>query len=167
MQKKVKNLFELDSTYDILFNCCGLGGNKELCSETEQTQLVPIREQNITVTAPWIKMAFLMDFDTYVIPGITGEVTLGGPILSDSSVRERCEQILPSLKTASVIRESVTLRSRSNSIRVESELMMNPETKHIVKVIHNYGHGAAGVSICPGTAEHAVQISKNLLAPCK
>lgn len=157
IKKKVTNLFELGSTYDILFNCCGLGANMEPSSEE-----VPIRE--LTVIAPWIKIAIFTDFDAYVIPGITGEVTMGGPILGDNTVRERCEQILPSLKTACVIREHVSLRLTSNSIRVESESIINPETKQTLKVIHNYGHGDYGVSISPGTAAHAVRISKSFLA---
>lgn len=152
----------MDSSYDILFNCCGLSAPDKKFRSASQTQLVP--EQNITVIAPWVKIAIFIDSDTYVIPGINGEVTMGGPILGEHSVRERCEQVLPSLKSATVLRESVALRSRPISIRVESELLLNPETNQTLKVIHNYGHGAVGVSLSPGTAEHAVRIAKSLLA---
>lgn len=59
--------------YDAIFNCTGLGAQK-LCNDFK---MVPIRGQVIKVKAPWVKTAFYADYDTYILPGFDGNVTLG------------------------------------------------------------------------------------------
>lgn len=82
--------------------------------------------------------------DTYVIPGFNGTVTLGGSRNFDSenvklcphestAIRERCENLLPGLKKAEVIKEEVGLRPyRANNVRVEVEHIVNGFSKAIV-----------------------------------
>uniref|UniRef100_A0A2M4BTA6 Putative d-aspartate oxidase n=1 Tax=Anopheles marajoara TaxID=58244 RepID=A0A2M4BTA6_9DIPT len=149
------------SKYDVVVNCTGLGA-KRLCSDHK---LVPIRGQITKVRAPWVKTAFYADFDTYVIPGFEG-VTLGGCRNYDSyntdvcrhdaaAIRERCESLLPSLKSAPILREAVGLRPHRDPVRVEIELLASPNGA--LRVVHNYGHGGYGVTTAPGTAKYAVQ----------
>lgn len=146
-------------------NCTGLGA-KYLCSDRK---LVPIRGQIIKVHAPWLKMAFYGDFDTYILPGFTG-VTLGGCRNFDSytmelskhdaaGIRERCEALVPSLKGAPVIRERVGLRPHRDPVRVEPEIISC--TNGGLKVVHNYGHGGYGVTTSPGTSKYAVSILRD------
>lgn len=139
-----------------------------MCSDRK---LVPIRGQIIKVKAPWLKTAFYGDFDTYIIPGFNGVVTLGGTRQYDSynlnldkydslSIRERCEKLVPSLANAPVVREAVGLRPHRDTVRVEIELMNTK--KGTLKVIHNYGHGGYGVTSSPGTAMHVVKLMKDV-----
>src|SRR5438128_1902581 len=83
------------------------------------------------VKAPWIKMFFYGDYDTYVIPG-RDMVTLGGCRQLESynesvdpydsaSIWERCTSLLPSLKNSTVVKEMVGLRPYRDSVRCELE----------------------------------------------
>ncbi|XP_055310318.1 D-aspartate oxidase isoform X2 [Sitodiplosis mosellana] len=169
MQKKLSKLTELNGReFDAVFNCSGLGGQK-LCDDVK---VVPIRGQIIKVRAPWIKTAFYADYDTYILPGFGGIVTLGGTRQYESynmqidkydslSIRERCESLLPSLAKATVVREAVGLRPYRSSVRVESELLTDSNGQQL-RVIHNYGHGGYGVTTAPGTAAYAVQLQHDM-----
>lgn len=150
--------------YEAVFNCTGLGAQK-LCNDIK---VVPMRGQIVKVHAPWVKTAFYADYDTYILPGLNGNVTLGGTRQYDSyniqidkfdslSIRERCESLLPSLANAPVVCESVGLRPYRSSVRVESELVTDLNGKSLL-IIHNYGHGGYGVTSAPGTAIAAVDL---------
>lgn len=132
--------------YDVVVNCTGLGA-KYLCNDVK---LVPIRGQVFKVHAPWIKMAFYGDYDTYVLPGFKS-VTLGGCRNFDSydetwskydgdAIRERCEKLLPSLKNAKVVAKRVGLRPHRDPVRVEVEFKQRSDGS-LQKIVHNYGHG--------------------------
>ncbi|OWR48574.1 d-amino acid oxidase, partial [Danaus plexippus plexippus] len=152
------------SKYDLVFNCTGLGA-KTLCQDND---LVSIRGQVIKVRAPWLKMAFYGDYDTYVIPGLDGVATLGGVRQYDSynrqvckhdaaAIMERCCDLLPALKKADVVCHRVGLRPHRVPVRVEPELVDG------VRVVHCYGHGGYGVMTAPGTAIDAVHKGIDLL----
>lgn len=65
LNQKVHSFTDLQNDkYDLLINCSGLG-SRQLCNDNK---IVPIRGQVYKVHAPWIKMAFYADDDTYVIP---------------------------------------------------------------------------------------------------
>ncbi|XP_050326369.1 D-aspartate oxidase [Bactrocera neohumeralis] len=158
-----------EQNFDVLFNCTGLGA-KELCNDA---QLVPMRGQVVKVRAPWVKLAFYGDYDTYILPGFEA-VTLGGCRQYDSfnlnvckydsmAIKERCYGMLPSLKRAEVVREAVGLRPHRAVVRVESEILRLADGR-TQKVVHNYGHGGYGVTTSPGTAKYAVKIARDLLA---
>ncbi|KAI9583244.1 D-aspartate oxidase [Glossina fuscipes] len=160
-------LTQLSDSYDAVFNCSGFGA-KELCIDHH---LVPIRGQVIKVRAPWIKMAFYGDYDTYIIPGFEA-VTLGGCRQFDSynteicpydsmAIKKRCYNMLPSLKKAKVIREMVGLRPHRAIVRVEAEFLTKENGKKL-KIVHNYGHGGYGVTTAPGTAKYAVKLMRDL-----
>lgn len=120
---------------------------KRLCNDRK---LVPIRGQVLKVSAPWLKMAYYADYDTYIVPGFSG-VTLGGCRNFDSydtnpsrydheSIKERCESLVPSLKSAKVTEVKVGLRPHRDPVRVEYEFKETTEGT-VMKLIHNYGHG--------------------------
>lgn len=169
MQKQITKLTELSGReYDAVFNCTGLGAQK-LCNDIK---MVPIRGQIIKVRAPWVKTAFYADYDTYILPGFGGIVTLGGTRQYESynsqidkydslSIRERCNALVPSLVTATVVREAVGLRPYRSSVRVESELLTDFNGQSL-RVIHNYGHGGYGVTTAPGTAAYAVHLQQQM-----
>lgn len=169
MKKKVESLTKTEDKYDVLVNCSGLGA-RDLCKDEK---VVPIRGQVLKVRAPWIKMAFYGDFDTYIIPGFEG-VTLGGCRQFDSwntsvckydgmAIRERCYEMLPSLRKAEILREAVGLRPYRSSVRVKPEFLEDAGGR-MVKVVHNYGHGGYGVTTAPGTSKYAVQLVRQVLS---
>lgn len=135
--------------------------------------MVPIRGQIIKVKAPWIRTAFYADLDTYILPGFDGIVTLGGTRQYESynlnidkydslAIRERCEALLPSLKSAPAVREAVGLRPHRSTVRVEFEITKDSDGNQL-SCVHNYGHGAYGVTTSPGTAKYAVELAKQML----
>ncbi|KOX80585.1 D-aspartate oxidase [Melipona quadrifasciata] len=166
--KKVDSLRELVYDWDLIINCTGLGA-RYLCNDR---YLVPMRGQVLKVKAPWMKTFFYGEIDTYIIPGFNGVVTLGGSRYFGSentklcpyeskAIRERCENLLPSLKKAELVKEEVGLRPhREKNVRVEVEHIVNGFSKAIL--VHNYGHGGYGVCTAPGTAKYAVQLAKEM-----
>lgn len=162
VNRKVSNLADVAHKYNLTFNCTGLEA-KYLCNDNK---LVPMRGQVLKVQAPWIKTFFYGDYDTYVIPGFS-MVTLGGCRQYDSynlgvdkydtlAIKERCENLLPSLKNAKLVSEKVGLRPHRDPVRVETEIIKGN------KIIHNYGHGGYGVTTAPGTAIYAIKLAKEL-----
>lgn len=166
INRKINNFSDLHGSFDIIVNCTGLEA-KALCNDRK---LVPIRGQVLKVHAPWIKMAYYGDYDTYIVPGFSG-VTLGGCRNFESfdikpnqydydSIKSRCEALVPSLRTAKVTEVKVGLRPHRDPVRVESEFM--DTNRGILKIVHNYGHGGYGVTTSPGTAKHAVKIVRDI-----
>ena len=146
INKKVNSFSELQGSFDVIVNCSGLEA-KTLCNDRK---LVPIRGQVLKVNAPWIKMAYYGDYDTYIVPSFNGSVTLGGCRNFDSydtkpnkfdfeAIKTRCESLVPSLKTAKVLEVKVGLRPHRDPVRVECEFVDTP--MGIMKIVHNYGHG--------------------------
>lgn len=155
----VSSLDDALKSYDIVFNCTGMGAQK-LCNDHK---LVPIRGQVLKVKAPWLNNFFYGDYDTYIIPGYDGLVTLGGCRHFDSysldisrhdraAILERCYSLVPQLKSAPIVREWVGLRPHRDPVRVEVE------NKGRQKIVHNYGHGGYGVTTAAGTSKHAVKL---------
>lgn len=166
VNRKVETFASLSNldNFDLVFNCTGMGA-KYICNDHD---MVPIRGQVIKVKAPWIKMAFYGDYDTYIIPGFNGICTLGGVRQYDSynldyckhdaaAIMERCCAMVPSLKDAEVVGHKVGLRPHRLPVRVEPEIING------MKVVHCYGHGGYGVMTAPGTAIHAVEIGIDFL----
>ncbi|XP_034934958.1 D-aspartate oxidase [Chelonus insularis] len=165
--KKLESLKELVDDYDLIFNCSGLGARK-LCNDRK---MIPIRGQVIRVQAPWIKAVYYGELDTYIIPGVDGTCTLGGTRNFEStrtavcpyeaeSIRERCEEMLPSLTMAKTLDYAVGHRPhREGGVRVEVEKISNDRRK--VNVVHNYGHGGYGVTTAPGTAKYAIELARD------
>ncbi|XP_054285676.1 D-aspartate oxidase-like [Macrosteles quadrilineatus] len=169
VRQHVDSLAQLQSQYDVVLNCSGLGSKLLLGDH----KLVPIRGQVIKVHAPWVKHFYYADYDTYIIPGSGGVVTLGGSRHYDShhteacghdaaAIRERCLALVPSLATATTLGTWTGLRPHRDTVRVQAERVGN------LTVIHNYGHGGYGVTAAPGTAKYAVHLLQHtLMGNCK
>lgn len=151
LQKHIHRLNELEGNqYDVVFNCTGLGAQK-LCNDHK---VVPIRGQIIKISAQWISSAYYLDYDTYIIPGFNGIVTLGGTRQYENynlaideydrlSILKRCKAIIPHLSQAKIIRDAVGLRPHRSNVRVEAELSADA-LGNSLKIVHNYGHGGYG-----------------------
>ncbi|XP_033368729.1 D-aspartate oxidase isoform X1 [Parus major] len=167
--RKVADLWELHSEYDIVVNCAGIGAHQLVGDK----QLFPVRGQVLKVHAPWVKH-FIRDGDglTYIYPGIH-RVTLGGTREEGSwslspddgttrDIFDRCCSLEPSLHGAQDIQVKVGLRPSRQCVRVQREVLSQGGVK--LPVVHNYGHGAGGFSVHRGTANEAAHLVEECIS---
>lgn len=141
---------------DVVFNCTG-GGARALCDDP---LVRPIKGQ-VLLTGPTPAMDWSISADGfYVYPrrfdtvlGGTTEVDVESETVDEAAVQKLIEgnrRILPHLNAAAVTRRYAGLRPyREGSVRLEAE-QVNGTT-----IVHNYGHGGAGVTLCWGSARMA------------
>jgi D-amino-acid oxidase len=157
----VKSLKEVGG--EIIVNCVGLGA-RELCDDEE---VKPARGQIIFIEQdPGIG-----HFDqqpetlTYTIPR-TNVTVLGGTAQVDDwdlEIREedndlilaKVEAVWPDLDRSKIVGGTVGLRPSRTEVRLEEEDIGGR------RVIHNYGHGGAGVTLSWGCADEVVSIAGN------
>ncbi|KAL2712211.1 D-aspartate oxidase [Vespula squamosa] len=170
-RRTIRDLGELiDDGYEIVINCSGLGARELVNDDT----VTAVRGQISRVKAPWVMHSFLVDDDDcyYVIPNIDN-VVLGGTHQEDDydlQVREKdtkfiyegCYRILPSLKKAEILRSWVGLRPGRPKVRLEAEILESKTNGKKCHVIHNYGHGGAGLTLSWGCALDVVEIVQNI-----
>jgi D-amino-acid oxidase len=147
---------------DIIINCTGLGA-RTLCRDTQlearMGQLLHVLpgHWNPAVTAS----AKDKGETTYVIPR-RAFMVLGGCALTLD--RDTPPPIDPSINTAilaraqeagirhgAIVGQTIGLRPWRKSVRLERD----PQAPH---VIHNYGHGGAGWTLCWGCAQNVAEI---------
>jgi D-amino-acid oxidase len=160
--RRVDSLEEALSAAPRVVNCTGLGA-RELANDRT---MVPIRGQVVMVENPGIERFTLDAGDhgeevMYVIPR-SRDVVLGGTASEswddrpdEESARRivaRCAAVEPALRHARVIRHAAGLRPGRPVVRVERE------HRPAGAVIHNYGHGGSGVTVCWGCAEEVLDL---------
>ncbi|XP_046831425.1 D-aspartate oxidase isoform X2 [Vespa crabro] len=151
-------------------NYVGLGARELVNDDT----VTAVRGQVTRVKAPWVLHCFVVDDDNcnYVIPN-TNNVILGGTHQEgdyDLCVREKdtkfihegCHRILPSLKKAEILRSWVGLRPVRSKVRLETEILESKRNGKKCHVIHNYGHGGAGLTLSWGCALDVVDIVRSI-----
>lgn len=162
LRRKLGSFEELVGSYDIVVNCCGIGSTHVVSDKV----VYPVRGHLIKVKAPWIKSWVYTDDEAYFIPS-RDYVSLGGirqkgnwsreiDVRDSRGILERCYKLWPSLKKAPIVSEWVDLRPHRDPIRIEVETMSFPSGS--LKVVHNYGHGAVGVTLSWGTAIDAANL---------
>ncbi|KAF7379574.1 hypothetical protein HZH66_014945 [Vespula vulgaris] len=170
-RRTIRDLGELiDDGYEIVINCSGLGARELVNDDT----VTAVRGQVSRVKAPWVMHSFLVDDNDcyYVIPN-TNTVVLGGTHQEgdyDLKVREKdtkfiyegCHRILPSLKKAEILRSWVGLRPGRPKVRLEAEILESKTNGKKCHVIHNYGHGGAGLTLSWGCALDVVEIVQSI-----
>jgi D-amino-acid oxidase len=159
---EIGDLREALAVRSIVVNCTGLGA-RELCDDEE---LFPIRGQLVRVQDPGLAAVILDERTdgeiTYVVPR-GDDVVLGGTSEvgdDDLSVRPeatasilaRCIALAPSLAGAPVVAQVVGLRPGRSSVRLEAERVAGG------LVVHDYGHGGAGVTLSWGCAHEVVAL---------
>jgi len=156
--------------YDVVVNCTGLGA-KGLCNDPAIT---PTRGHIIRVKAPWVVSThvnastgtYIIPRSDYVILGGTTQVGNWSEVPNDTDrqkILNCCTELVPSLKKAQIINEWIGLRPSRPQIRVESEIVLHQKTHKKIRVIHNYGHGGAGLTLFQGCAIEASQLAEEAL----
>jgi D-amino-acid oxidase len=146
----------------IIVNCTGMGA-RGLVPDSE---LRPVRGQHVVVTNPGLTDFFSEDTglspdllcvyphgDTVVLGGtaIEGNGDLDADDAAAKAILARCTQVEPRLADAHVVAHRIGARPTRRQVRVESERLQDG-----MLVVHNYGHGGAGVTLSWGCA-HEVQ----------
>jgi D-amino-acid oxidase len=166
-QRALTSLNEVASPDVLVVNCSGLGA-RELAGDAS---MFPIRGQVAKVAAPTVREGYLSEWGdhnvTYIFPRPDG-VILGGVSqrgdddlrVSEADARDihtRCAAINPALAAAPVIAVAVGLRPGRPAVRLEAETLPGGGA-----VIHNYGHGGAGVTLSWGCAAEVVRLAAAL-----
>lgn len=68
---------------------------------------------------------------------------------------------MPAIKSAEIVKHQVGLRPGRDAVRLEDEIKGNE--KNVPKIVHNYGHGGAGITLSIGCAEEAAELARNIL----
>ncbi|SHL23174.1 D-amino-acid:oxygen oxidoreductase [Actinacidiphila paucisporea] len=147
-----------------IINCTGLG-SRALVPDPD---LRPIRGQHVVVSNPGLTEFFSEDTgtspdllciyphgDTVVLGGtaIDGEGGLGPDEEAASAILRRCAQVEPRLAEARVLGGRVGARPTRGKVRVEADRLADGTL-----VVHNYGHGGAGVTLSWGCAENVLTL---------
>jgi D-amino-acid oxidase len=163
-QQTVRNLADVARPQTLVVNCAGLGA-RELCGDGS---LFPIRGQIARLAASGLTRAYTVeqgpDAIAYLLPR-RHELIAGGtadrgdwstvvdPATADQ-ILEKAGRLDPRLKGVAVIEHVVGLRPGRPVVRVEGE-----PTPGGGLVIHNYGHGGSGLTLCWGCAEEVARIA--------
>ncbi|MBL9101501.1 MAG: FAD-binding oxidoreductase [Myxococcales bacterium] len=136
--------------------CAGLGAR----ALVPDASVYPIRGQVVRVQNPGLTRVWIDEHSgpeiTYIVPR-SRDVVLGGSMDAHADDRTpdpartreivaRCARLEPRLADAPIVSVAVGLRPARPAVRLESETL--GETR----VIYNYGHGGAGVTLSWGCA---------------
>ncbi len=161
--RAVAGLAEVDAP--VVVNCTGLGA-RELVPDAS---VRPVRGQLVVVENPGIR-TWTVSTDpvsgemAYFFPQ-PGRLVLGGtaeedawsaepdPAVAEAIVR-RCAALRPEIAGARVLGHLVGLRPARDAVRLERASL--PDGRLLV---HNYGHGGAGVTVAWGCAREAASLA--------
>jgi len=162
VQREVRSLEEPWARASLVVNCTGLGAREVVGDET----LFPVRGEVLRVTPPPTDR-FIFDDEceqgiAYVIPR-AHDCILGGTVEEGNAslvpdaeaargILERNAPLLPPGVQLNVVEHKVGLRPGRPTVRLEAEVFGERV------VVHDYGHGGAGVTLSWGCAEEVVQL---------
>lgn len=149
----------------VVVNCTGIGAQRLVPDD----QVRPVRGQLVLVENPGIEEWFTAADHasrrtTYFFPQ-PGRLILGGTAEEDEwslvpdpataeAIVARCARIRPEIAQARILGHRVGLRpSRTGGVRIEAEPLPGGGL-----LIHNYGHGGAGVTVAWGCAGAAAAL---------
>ncbi|MFJ9211827.1 D-amino-acid oxidase [Streptomyces sp. L-9-10] len=164
-RRSVTGLAEPAAESSVVIDCTGLGA-RELAGDAS---LYPVRGQVVIVENPGIDEWFVAagpgsSAMTYLMPQPYG-VLLGGTASDHSwdlspdpaeaeAIVARCARIRPELAGARVLEHRVGLRPARPRVRLEAVRLPGGG-----RVVHNYGHGGAGVTVAWGCAAAAAGLA--------
>jgi D-amino-acid oxidase len=146
--------------HQVIINCTGLGA-RLLCSDTN---VYPIKGQ-VAIVGAQPDMDWSISADGFYVYPRSTDTVIGGTTEHhvDTETTDRTalsllvranRRILPHLSDASILRSAAGLRPfRDQTIRVEAETVGDR------RIVHNYGHGGAGITLSWGSAELALDVA--------
>ncbi|MET8115246.1 NAD(P)/FAD-dependent oxidoreductase [Streptomyces prasinus] len=161
-ERSVTDLARVDAP--VVVNCSGLGA-RDLVPDPA---VRPVRGQLVVVENPGIRtwtVSTAADGTTaYVFPQ-PGRLVLGGTAQEDDwspepdpaqaeAIVRRCAVLLPRIAGARILEHRVGLRPARDAVRIESEPLPGGR-----RLVHNYGHGGAGVTVAWGCAREAAELA--------
>jgi D-amino-acid oxidase len=162
--RRLSSLDEIAGQAPVVVNCAGMGAG-DLVPDPE---LTPIRGQLVVVENPGLTEFFsedtgaspdLLHFSPYGDTAVLGGVAQAGQwsrdpdLATSAAILARCAEVEPRLRGARVLEHRVGLRPTRPDVRVE--------TQHLdgSRLIHNYGHGGAGVTLSWGCADEVTALA--------
>lgn len=157
--RRIATLDEATAAAPTVVNCAGIGA-RELVPDPSVT---PYRGQIVVVDNPGITEFFVEEAEPplYFFPhgptAILGGTAQPGDSMLEpdpavaAAIVERCARIEPRLRDARVIGHRVGLRPARPTVRLERA--------ENGRVVHNYGHGGAGVTLSWGCAREAAALA--------
>jgi D-amino-acid oxidase len=164
---RLGSLDDADPAADVVVDCSGLGAEDLAADPT----LVPVRGQVVVVEQVGLDEWLLDQADgerlTYVVPR-DRTVVLGGTAevgdrrtepdaATADAVLARCTRLLPALAAARVVGHKVGLRPTRPAVRLEADVLPSGRP-----VVHDYGHGGAGVTLSYGCADDVARLVAEL-----
>jgi len=154
--RKISSLSELDS--ELIINCSGLGA-RQICRDEE---VVPVRGQVVYINQdpgfgrydqrPESLIYTIPRRDITVLGGTAqrGDWTMEIRDEDEEEILEKCRSLWPELDKTKIVGRAVGLRPSRREVRLEIEHFNGK------KIIHNYGHGGAGVTLSWGCADEVL-----------
>ncbi|MFI7402142.1 FAD-dependent oxidoreductase [Streptomyces sp. NPDC049541] len=161
-ERTVTDFAEADAP--VVVNCTGLGAR----SLVPDASVRPVRGQLVVVENPgirtWLTSTGADGEMAYFFPQ-PGRLLLGGTADEDawslvpdpevaSAIVRRCAALRPEIAGARVLEHRVGLRPARFAARLEREVLPGGRV-----LVHNYGHGGAGVTVAWGCAEEAAGLA--------
>ncbi|KUL44008.1 FAD-dependent oxidoreductase [Streptomyces regalis] len=163
-ERTVSDFTEVDAP--VVVNCTGLGAHELVPDPSVR----PVRGQLVVVENPgirtWLGSTNAAGEMAYFFPQ-PGRLLLGGtaeddvwsaepdPAVAEAIVR-RCAALRPEIAGARVLGHRVGLRPVRDAVRLEREPLPGGRV-----LVHNYGHGGAGVTVAWGCAEEAAGLASS------
>ncbi len=165
-QGAMNSLSEVSMRRRLIVNCSGLGA-RDLVGDKA---LFPIRGQVVVVKKPDLRFSYADVTGhhalAYIVPR-TNDCLLGGTaqegnwkLEPDEKIAEeilqKCKTICPALENLEILAHKVGLRPGRGEVRLELERISSD-----CSVIHNYGHGGSGFTLCWGCADEVLALAKS------
>ena len=171
-QRAVTSLTEAFAASNIVINCTGLGA-RELVGDRD---LHAARGQVVRIRHNGFRRALIDEHSlielTYIVPR-TQDIVLGGTYEEQNerteidpettqAILRRCTRLVPAfaaLTSDDIIGITCGLRPVRSTVRLEAE---RPAPQRLL--IHNYGHGGAGITLSWGCAIDVVALLTSILS---
>ena len=177
VRQKIESLKQFANGVDasVIVNCTGLG-SRELVADSQvhsiRGQIVMVRPpRGVSITRGYLdeeahnNLAYVIPRSEGVLMGGTAEMHEYDDSCTDpaevKAIIQRCAAILPDLSSAEIIKTYAGLRPGREKIRLEPDPSYLSEARPNSPplLIHNYGHGGSGWSLCWGCASDVVKLS--------
>lgn len=162
---RLQSLDELEGG-DLVVNCAGLGA-REL---VDDSAVYPVRGQVVRVVDPGLRLSVRDEHHpagrAYVHPR-GDDCILGGTLDEDAwdttadpataeAILERCCDLVPELRGVAILGHGVGLRPGRPTVRLEEGDTLDSGAR----LIHNYGHGGAGMTLSWGCAREVATLAR-------